>query len=358
MSDANNQNENGQANPPQDANLAVKPKSRSLNPFGLGIYHLVVSVLLTLFIYMLWPNATPEDGKLVFEPYWYFFGAQIPINDEARLILLVLLCGALGSYIHSATSFVDFTGNNALKKSWLWWYIMRPFIGGTLALIFYFLIRGGFLSTGSDASNISIFGITALAGLVGMFHKKATDKLKEVFDSLFRSKEGGGDEARQDKLVSEMLVDKAMIPLGKIKSIKITADKNEDTITIEEIYLMYEGVVTRVPVLADNFTLKYIIHQSLLFQYIAQKNVESANNQVIFDIKQTYLKDFLGHTGIVEMVGQSIAFVKPTTTVADAKIAMESVKNCQDVFVTETGTPESPVMGWLTNIDITKNINS
>ncbi len=358
MSDANNVE--GQTPPTNDPapTPGTQVKSRSLNPFGLGIFHLVIAVLLTLFIYMLWPDATPVDGKLVFEPSWSFFGAQIPINDEARLILLVLLCGALGSYIHSATSFVDFTGNNALKKSWLWWYIMRPFIGGTLALIFYFLIRGGFLSTGSDASNISIFGITALAGLVGMFHKKATDKLKEVFDSLFRSKEGSGDEARNDKLVNETLVDKVMIPFGKIKSIKITTEKNEDIITLEEIYLMYEGVVTRIPVLTDNFTVKYIIHQSLLFQYIAQKNVESANNQAIFDIKQIYLKDFLGHAGIVEMISQSIAFIKPTATVADAKIAMESVKNCQDVFVTETGTAESPVLGWLTNHDISKNINS
>ena len=86
MSDANNQNENGQANPPQDANLAVKPKSRSLNPFGLGIYHLVISVLLILFIYMLWPNATPVDGKLVFEQSWEFFGYNIPINDEYPIV--------------------------------------------------------------------------------------------------------------------------------------------------------------------------------------------------------------------------------------------------------------------------------
>ena len=234
---------------------------------------------------------------------------------------------------------------------------MRPFIGGTLALIFYFLIRGGFLSTGSDASNVSIFGITALAGLVGMFHKKATDKLKEVFDSLFRSKEGGGDEQRRDKLVAQTIVDKVMIPLGKIKSIKITAEKNEDTITLDEIYLMYEGVVTRVPVLTEQNAVKYVIHQSLLFQYIARKNVESANNQQIFDIKKTFLKDFLGHTGIIEMVGNSFAFIKQTATVEDAKIAMESVKNCQDVFITETGNADSPVIGWLTNVDISKNIS-
>ncbi|MCU0371174.1 MAG: hypothetical protein MUC31_07145, partial [Bacteroidales bacterium] len=285
MSEADNQGKQTPSKNDPASNPVPEVKSRSLNPFGLGIYHVVMAVILTFFIFMLWPNSISEDGKLIFEKTWKFFGAEFPIQDEGRLILLVLLAGALGSYVHSATSFVDFTGNNALKRSWLWWYILRPFIGAVLALLFYFVVRGGFLSTGADASSVSLYGVTAIAGLVGMFSKKATDKLKEVFDSLFRSKEGSSDEARRDKLVSEILVDKAMIPLGKIKSIKITADKNEDTITIEEIYLMYEGVVTRVPVLSENFTMKYIIHQSLLFQYIAQKNVESAKNNAIFDIK-------------------------------------------------------------------------
>jgi hypothetical protein len=66
-----------------------------------------------------------------------------------------------------------------------------------LALVFYFAIRGGFLSTTGGAKDINPYGIAALAGMVGMFSKQATDKLSEVFSTLFRS---AGDEKRADSL--------------------------------------------------------------------------------------------------------------------------------------------------------------
>jgi hypothetical protein len=36
-------------------------------------------------------------------------------------------------------------------------------------------------------------------------------------------------------------------------------------------------------------------------------------------------------------------------TLRDAKAAMESQKNCQDVFVTATGGTGEPVVGWITD---------
>jgi len=113
-----------------------------------------------------------------------------------------MVSGGLGSFIHTATSFGDYVGNEALASSWLWWYILRPFIGMMLAVVFYLVIRGGFLSAGSNAGSINPFGITALAGLVGMFSKQATDKLNEVFNTLFRTAPGEGDSKRKDNLTN------------------------------------------------------------------------------------------------------------------------------------------------------------
>lgn len=116
---------------------------------------------------------------------------------EVRLLLIALLAGALGSYIHAATSFADFVGNRKLSGNWVWWYLLRPFIGMSLALVFYFVVRGGFISPSAGGSDMNPFGIAAMAGLVGMFSKQAIDKLNEVFTSLFGSK---GDDKRGDKL--------------------------------------------------------------------------------------------------------------------------------------------------------------
>jgi hypothetical protein len=85
-----------------------------------------------------------------------------------------------------ATSFVDFAGNRQLMNSWEWWYVPRPFIGSTLAVIVYFAIRGGLIAGASDAENLSPYGVSALAGLTGLFSKQATEKLKEILENLFK----------------------------------------------------------------------------------------------------------------------------------------------------------------------------
>jgi hypothetical protein len=42
-------------------------------------------------------------------------------------------------------------------------------------------------------------------------------------------------------------------------------------------------------------------------------------------------------------------------TLSDAKKAMEPLPWCQDVFVTEAGTSDETVLGWVTNAIIEKN---
>ena len=119
---------------------------------------------------------------------------------DERLLMLVIVAGILGAFVHGATSLADYIGNNSFSKSWTWFYLLRPAIGMSLALVFYFVIRGGFLSTTGGAQDINPYGIAALSGLVGMFSKQATDKLSEVFGTLFRSAPGRGDAKRQHPL--------------------------------------------------------------------------------------------------------------------------------------------------------------
>lgn len=334
------------------------------SPLLLGIYLLALSIILTLVIYMLWPEAKfdekgmkilDESGAIVYSNEWSFFGRELTISYEARLILIVLLTGALGSFIHAATSFVTFVGNRTLVSSWRWWYLLRPFIGGTLALIFYFIIRGGFLSAGADATNISIFGIAGLSGLVGMFSKNAIDKLREVFETLFKSAEGKGDEARKDKGDEKVIVENVMIPLNKISTFQILPTQPLDQVPMVDLYRKFKGIVTRIPVVDENNRVMHIIHQSILFKFVADKSVDAPAGQP-FDIASVHLSDFVNDNVIAEYVTQSLVFVSKTTTLGEAKQKMEAVKNCQDVFVTENGNADEPMLGWLTNNDIARNI--
>jgi hypothetical protein len=127
-----------------------------------------------------------------------FFGKiRFDMSLEVRFLVIAVLGGALGSYVHAATSFVDYLGNRKFVKSWTWWYLLRPFIGVALALLIYFAVRGGLISASTGAGGLSPYGVAAIAGMAGLFSKQATDKLREVFEVLFKTDH---PPARSDKL--------------------------------------------------------------------------------------------------------------------------------------------------------------
>jgi hypothetical protein len=156
--------------------------------FGFGDYLVILNLLLLYLLLRLWPGQIPMKTDHL--PVTLIPGfLVIDVWTEVRFLALVAVAGAFGSYIHLATSFVDFAGNRQLMKGWEWWYVLRPFIGSTLAVIVYFAIRGGLIAGASGAENLSPYGISALAGLTGLFSKQATEKLKEIFENLFKSEE-------------------------------------------------------------------------------------------------------------------------------------------------------------------------
>jgi len=128
-------------------------------------------------------------------PVWVPLGSA---SREVNLLWLVVVAGALGSFVYSTRSFVDFVGNRMVRASWSVWYIMYPLIGAALALIFYLVIRGGFLTAATKDSDINVYGLVAIAGMVGMFSKQATNKLDELFSTMFKSEKD--DRNLKDKL--------------------------------------------------------------------------------------------------------------------------------------------------------------
>jgi hypothetical protein len=172
----------------------VMPKGQVL---GFGIYLIVLNLALLYILLRIWPETTTSPPPTAVT-LGGGFAFDVPL--EIRYLLIVAVAGALGSYIHLATSFADYVGNRQLVWSWGWWYALRPFIGMALALLVYFLIRGGLvLPSGNGNVALSPYGIAAIAGMAGMFSKQATDKLKEVFENLFRTQ---NPPERRDELRS------------------------------------------------------------------------------------------------------------------------------------------------------------
>jgi hypothetical protein len=115
------------------------------------------------------------------------------VYGEDRLLLIVLFAGALGGLGHALRSLGWYIGNRRLKWSWSALYFLTPFMSAAIALVFYFVIRGGFFSPTSSVSDTSPFGFAAVAALIGMFTEEAINKLRNVASTLLTPKEQGED---------------------------------------------------------------------------------------------------------------------------------------------------------------------
>jgi IPT/TIG domain len=156
-----------------------------------------------------------------------FATVSVKVTPSTALLLLVMIAGALGSLIQTATSFADFVGNRRFYSSWVPWYLVRLVIGVLLALLLYFVFRGGFFSGSSPTTAVNPYGIAALSGLAGLFSKQATDKLREVFETLFRVASGGGDTQRKDDLANAVPTVTAVDPTV------VTAGSSQITLTVQ-----------------------------------------------------------------------------------------------------------------------------
>jgi hypothetical protein len=159
------------------------------------IYLLVVGLGATAVVIITFPetgdgidsaHATPNMSSLL--PVWSH------VTPEQKLILLAFAAGIAGSFLHAAQSLSSYIGNEAFKASWTTWYFLRPWIGGALGFAIYFALRAG-LVAGPTAVNP--YGVVALGLLGGWFSKTTTDKLQEVFETLFKTDQ---DKKRKDKL--------------------------------------------------------------------------------------------------------------------------------------------------------------
>jgi len=134
-------------------------------------------------------------------PFWLEKSKGKLIHLNTILLLLVALGGFLGNMIHITTSFTTYVGSGKFKRSWLLWYCLKPFTASALAIGIYFIFRAGFLNMSDGGQSINLYGLMSISVLAGLFTDKATEKLKEIFEVIFKAK-----EQRPDTLVDQFKI--------------------------------------------------------------------------------------------------------------------------------------------------------
>ncbi len=209
--------------------METRSKRRRANALQItlmGAGLMCLALVLAAALVDLWPQSYPKfpAAGAVGDPGVQCLVGWCP-GPDARLLVMVMVAGALGSFVHVAKSFGDFVGNDRFMASWIWWYLLKPCIGMALALMLYLLVRAVLVavSTGGDPASVNLYGLMAMSALVGIASKQGTDKFAEVLDALLRTRRGGGDARRKDPLENPVaLISEAQPPVLDAQSLYVT----------------------------------------------------------------------------------------------------------------------------------------
>lgn len=191
--------------------------------------------------------------------------------------------------------------------------------------------------------------LPVLAGWVGTvlafyFSSAAQDQTNQILkDTINRVGVGPG---------TGVLVSEKMIPWPKVKYARDLKDTPPAEIPLATLKQEFDqklpsgGKVTRLLFVEDS-VFKYVLHIGAFNAFMVKVHdgeTESISN----------FADLLADSETMNQISSLVAFVSPAATLGDAKAALDKVNGAQDVIVTSTGKAGDPVLGWLSNIDLTK----
>lgn len=163
------------------------------------------------------------EGKTKFDPECIsMFGHDYLIWNEQRMLLLILIAGALGGLVRSVRSLYWYVGNRSFVISWVLMYLLLPLAGSLIALFIYLLLRGGLFSPQASMDQTSPFGFVAIAALAGMFSGSAAEKLKEMFELLFKREPPARDSAAPNPKPVLEGIDPTGTTAGKPVELRVT----------------------------------------------------------------------------------------------------------------------------------------
>lgn len=182
------------------------------------------------------------------------------------------------------------------------------------------------------ASVVPLFG--TWVGTVLAFYF-ARDNLQAATDSTVRLQAAMSG--------AQTPVSEVMIRKSSIKSMDVTDDSAAQSLTLKSIAdQMTADKVKRMPILTSPGSVLYVVHLSTLAQFADRIKKDLAT------LGPEKLSDLLKEADLALLI-RAFGIVRAGAVLAEARSAMNSVANCNDVFVTANGKPDEPVIGWITN---------
>jgi len=196
-----------------------------------------------------------------------------------------------------------------------------------------------------DLLGILLPVLSAWAGTVFAFYFG-----RENFEAAARSTAALVRQLTPDEKLRSIIFKDVMITFDQ--ATKLILDKPEKDIKLKAD--MIDGILVqqkreRLPMFDQQRRIKFMAHRSLIDRFIVQ---ETAKGKKVEDLS---LADMLADPPTKGVLVGSFGTVLETSSLAEVKGLIDKTNFCQDVFATEDGSPNTRVIGWVTNVIVREN---
>lgn len=170
---------------------------------------------------------------------------------------------------------------------------------------------------------------------------------RENFESAARTTQNLVRQLTSDEKLRATPASSVMISIDKMDVLTLAGSGSaagEEKVKIRQD--MLEKVFktrNRLPILDSNGLIRYIAHLSAVDKFIR----DAVQSKKLEDLT---LQDMLVIPANRDLIEGTVRTIVGSQSLAEVKTIMENVKDCQDVFITEDGTRQSKVLGWITNV--------
>ena len=125
----------------------------------------------------------------------------------------------------------------------------------------------------------------------------------------------------------------------------------DDARHVQEVLqeLKKSGKGERLPFLNDKKHPAYMLHKSAVDGALLQLGTGTPIADITFEQLFKKVPD------LKDMAEKTFGTVGKDVSLETVRSVMGGIKDCQDVYITEKGTKDSPVVGWITNVILEKN---
>jgi len=183
------------------------------------------------------------------------------------------------------------------------------------------------------ASVLPLFGSWVATVLAYYFARENLRAATSSVSTLLASRDAALDTMSRDKMIDRTRI----VSLSE----KFTDLPNT---TLKDILAFLDlRRVSRSPIFDKDGRVTEIVHVRRINDFISQQMVAQ---KPVDTLKYAELQ---ADPKLGPLMKTSIAFVAESATLADARMKMTARRGCEDVFVTKSGSPEEPVLGWITD---------